>query len=148
MSSEIVGKGEVAKMWAAKRAAEAERVAREEMMDYNEKWGGTTSRAMNWDDLVQKNIDAEAEIEALKLSLEMNRDHLVQKNIDAEAEIETLKLSLADRVEEVKSLKAEIGRYKTAIATAMLNLRGQSLKFLGLNLNLNSENVDEHGLRH
>ena len=141
MSSEIVGKGEVAKMWAAKRAAEAERVAREEMMDYNEKWGGTTSRAMNWDDLVQKNIDAEAEIESLKLSLEMNRDHLVQKNIDAEAEIETLKLSLADRVEEVKSLKADL-------RTFIRGVQEQSLKFLGLNLNLNCENADEHGLRH
>ncbi len=102
---------------AAWRDAEEATAAAEEMMDYNEKWGGTTSRAMNWDDLVQKNIDAEAEIE-------------------------TLKLSLADRVEEVKSLKAEIGRHKTAIAMAMLNLRGQSLKFLGLNLNLNCENVE------
>ena len=85
-------------------------------------------RSIAWiDELRQKNINADAEIKSLKLQLDEEKlaaEHrqaifggwgeeltqFRQKNINADAEIKSLKLSLADRDEEVKTLKDEVDK--------------------------------------
>ena len=87
-------------------------------------------RSIAWiDELRQKNINADAEIKSLKLQLDEEKlaaEHrqaifggwgeeltqFRQKNINADAEIKSLKLSLADRDEEVKTLKDDADRWE------------------------------------